>query len=260
MAWLVRIARNASIDAACRTVLIAMPDPSPIGSDPGPCESVMAREAREALMAAVRSLPDVQRDAVLMRYAAGLSTWQIAAIVGKSEAATEAPYLAHLPRSGSTTMPTADSRSMAFDGPLDAALYRLLAHDPPSGRPASHRRPRVGLDRGGAGGCGGRAAVGRRFGAAFCRSSRPPWSSVVLADCSGSIPASAGRSRTRSGWIWMRGVDPDVSQTIDGYSVALDRAYLDANRLVLAIRVVDELERRDEPGLGDVHAGDRCEW
>ena len=49
----------------------------------------MAREAREALMAAVRSLPDVQRDAVLMRYAAGLSTRQIAAIVGKSEAATQ---------------------------------------------------------------------------------------------------------------------------------------------------------------------------
>lgn len=42
---------------------------------------------------------------------------------------------------------------------------------------------------------------------------------------------------------WHRGTSVGVSQTLDGYTVTIDRAYADATRLALAISVVDELER-----------------
>jgi hypothetical protein len=42
---------------------------------------------------------------------------------------------------------------------------------------------------------------------------------------------------------WHRGTELNLSQTVDGYRVTLDRAYADATRLALAISVVDE-ERR----------------
>ena len=157
-------------------------------------------------------------------------------------------------------MPTADSRSMAFDGPLDAALYRLLAHDPLSDvlrRIDDRVSASIAAGRAGAAaGRGGRPALRRRLLPLLA-------AALVLGGAGGLFGLYSGIGGPFAdafGPIWMRGVDPDVSQTIDGYSVELDRAYLDANRLVLAIRVVDELERRDEPGLGDVHAGDRCEW
>jgi len=42
---------------------------------------------------------------------------------------------------------------------------------------------------------------------------------------------------------WHRGEEIGLSQTVDGYTVTIDRAYADATRLALAISVVDELER-----------------
>lgn len=42
---------------------------------------------------------------------------------------------------------------------------------------------------------------------------------------------------------WHRGVEVNLSQTVDGYRVTIDRAYADATRLALAISVVDELQR-----------------
>jgi hypothetical protein len=42
---------------------------------------------------------------------------------------------------------------------------------------------------------------------------------------------------------WHRGDEIGLSQTVDGYTVTIDRAYADATRLALAISVVDELER-----------------
>ena len=50
---------------------------------------------------------------------------------------------------------------------------------------------------------------------------------------------------------WHRGADLNLSQTVDGYQVTLDRAYADATRLALAISVVD-LQRR--PGVSQVSA------
>lgn len=42
---------------------------------------------------------------------------------------------------------------------------------------------------------------------------------------------------------WHRGTDIGLSQTVDGYTVTIDRAYADATRLALAISVVDERQR-----------------
>jgi hypothetical protein len=50
---------------------------------------------------------------------------------------------------------------------------------------------------------------------------------------------------------WHRGEAIDLSQTVDGYRVTIDRAYADATRLALAISVVDEQRR---PGITQVSA------
>jgi hypothetical protein len=50
---------------------------------------------------------------------------------------------------------------------------------------------------------------------------------------------------------WHRGEALDLSQTVDGFRVTIDRAYADATRLALAISVVDE-ERR--PGITQLSA------
>lgn len=42
---------------------------------------------------------------------------------------------------------------------------------------------------------------------------------------------------------WHRGVELNLSQTVDGYRVTIDRAYADSTRLALAVSVVDELRR-----------------
>jgi len=50
---------------------------------------------------------------------------------------------------------------------------------------------------------------------------------------------------------WHRGEEIGLSQTVDGYTVTIDRAYADAARLALAISVVDERER---PGTTQIMA------
>jgi hypothetical protein len=50
---------------------------------------------------------------------------------------------------------------------------------------------------------------------------------------------------------WHRGEDIGLSQTVDGYTVTIDRAYADAARLALAISVVDDLKR---PGTTQIMA------
>ena len=42
---------------------------------------------------------------------------------------------------------------------------------------------------------------------------------------------------------WHRGQDIGLSQTVDGYTVTIDRAYADATRLALAISVIDDRRR-----------------
>jgi RNA polymerase sigma-70 factor (ECF subfamily) len=90
LAWLLRIARNAAIDAGRRTS--AVPLISDLADDRrvvAPEEIVLAGEARAALIAAFQLLPEIQRDAIVLRYAARLTAREIGEVLGKSEAATQ---------------------------------------------------------------------------------------------------------------------------------------------------------------------------
>jgi RNA polymerase sigma-70 factor (ECF subfamily) len=92
-AWVLRIARNAAIDHArrARARLVAGPlhyaERQPAPDDPE--ATAIASEEHERLRALVRALPELQRDALALRYSGGLTARQIGAVIGKSEAATQ---------------------------------------------------------------------------------------------------------------------------------------------------------------------------
>jgi len=90
VAWLLRIARNAAIDAGRRTHAVPfdveLADPSGASS---PEASAIERERLSSVAAAVDRLPDVQREALALRYAAGLTAREIGAAIGKTEHATQ---------------------------------------------------------------------------------------------------------------------------------------------------------------------------
>lgn len=90
--WLLRIARNAYIDASRRRRAQPL-DPDHGASltdpDPTPEEAAIAAEEHRWIHSLVARLPDVQRDALALRFAAGLSSREIAVVIGKSEAATK---------------------------------------------------------------------------------------------------------------------------------------------------------------------------
>jgi RNA polymerase sigma-70 factor, ECF subfamily len=91
--WVLRIARNAAIDAARRLRPVASLDVDSgedVRADTGSPEEQYLRAERDAeLRALVFALPDLTRDAVALRYGAGLSARQIGTVIGKSEAATQ---------------------------------------------------------------------------------------------------------------------------------------------------------------------------
>ncbi len=89
--WLFRIARNASIDASRRahTRWVDLDRLSHlVAPGPSPEETAIANEERRWILGVVARLPSIQRDVLALRFAAGLSGREIAAVVGKSEAAT----------------------------------------------------------------------------------------------------------------------------------------------------------------------------
>jgi RNA polymerase sigma-70 factor (ECF subfamily) len=90
LAWLIRIARNAAIDshrrAATAPLDINLGDARTSG---GPEERLLADEARSSLRAAVAGLPPVQREAIVLRYAAGLTAREIGEVIGRSDQATQ---------------------------------------------------------------------------------------------------------------------------------------------------------------------------
>jgi len=91
-AWLVRIARNAAVDEHRRRRPLtdeADMDTNLASSDPSPEEVAIASDDRRRLRGMVAALPDLQRDAVAMRYAAGLTAREIGLVIGKSEEATQ---------------------------------------------------------------------------------------------------------------------------------------------------------------------------
>ena len=86
-AWLFRIARNAAIDAHRRR------RPDGFLTDGDHLGLAIAAEhverERQEIVDAVSSLPEVQRDAIWLRYASGLSAREIAHVLGKSEGAIQ---------------------------------------------------------------------------------------------------------------------------------------------------------------------------
>lgn len=89
--WLLRIARNARIDVARRsrpTVDLVSAGEIP-ALEPSPEDAVVTAEGRRWLLDLLRTLPEAQQDALALRFAAGLSSREIAAVIGKSEAATK---------------------------------------------------------------------------------------------------------------------------------------------------------------------------
>ena len=88
LAWLLRIARNAAIDANRRTraepLVLDVLD-----ANTSPEALALERERRRSLFSAVNDLPDVQREAIALRYAAGLTAREIGQVLGKSDQATQ---------------------------------------------------------------------------------------------------------------------------------------------------------------------------
>ncbi len=91
LAWLLRIARNAAIDWGRRhrpTVDLDVGLVDGLAAD-RPEDAALALERRRAVAQALATLPDVQRDAIVLRYGAGLTARQIGEVLGKREAATQ---------------------------------------------------------------------------------------------------------------------------------------------------------------------------
>lgn len=90
--WLLRTARNAAVDQArrrkVRQVHAASVGARP-GMDPGPEPGYLARERAEALTAALATLPEPTREALVLRYGLGLPAREIGQVIGKGEAATQ---------------------------------------------------------------------------------------------------------------------------------------------------------------------------
>jgi RNA polymerase sigma-70 factor (ECF subfamily) len=90
VAWLIRIARNAAADTHRRPVTVQLaPDVSESAAVGSPEDRILADEARASLLAAVGDLPLVQREAIALRYAAGLTAREIGNVLGKTEQATQ---------------------------------------------------------------------------------------------------------------------------------------------------------------------------
>jgi RNA polymerase sigma factor (sigma-70 family) len=92
-AWLLRIARHAAIDHGRRqrvrpaAAALAEAERQPARDDPE--AAAIAADENRRLRALVRALPEPQRDALALRYSAGLTARQIGAVIGKSEEATQ---------------------------------------------------------------------------------------------------------------------------------------------------------------------------
>lgn len=90
--WLLRIARNAFIDAYRRGRRGAVRLDAVEGltaPGPSPDESAIAAEEARWIRSLVARLPEAQRDALALRFGSGLSSREIASVIGKTDAATK---------------------------------------------------------------------------------------------------------------------------------------------------------------------------
>jgi hypothetical protein len=138
--------------------------------------------------------------------------------------------------------------ALAADGRLEASLTDLFAVDIPAGvldrldervgqsirtwRPRPTRRSRL--------------RPGRRAGVIGLLAAV-----LVIGGANGSLRALYLLAAGPFDLPWHRGAELNLSRTVDGYRVTLDRAYADATRLALAISVVDERRR---PGITQLEA------
>lgn len=89
-AWLLRIARNAAIDEARRRGrTVADVGGAMVAAGPGPAEIAEIADERRRLRIAMATLPEPQRDALGLRFGAGLTAREIGAVINKGEAATQ---------------------------------------------------------------------------------------------------------------------------------------------------------------------------
>jgi RNA polymerase sigma-70 factor (ECF subfamily) len=92
VAWLLRIARNAAADHERRERPLVpqwrmnTDRPSP---EPTPEEATIRSDERQQLRLLVADLPEVQRDALALRFGAGLTAREIGGVIGKTEDATQ---------------------------------------------------------------------------------------------------------------------------------------------------------------------------
>lgn len=90
-AWLLRIARNAAVDheRRRRPLLFVSSPPERPSPDPTPEEAAIGEEERRVLRALMAQLSPVQRDALALRFGAGMTAREISLVIGKSEEATQ---------------------------------------------------------------------------------------------------------------------------------------------------------------------------
>jgi RNA polymerase sigma-70 factor (ECF subfamily) len=90
-AWLFAIARRMAIDAGRRRRREWPHDEVPEAADEtaDPAELAQRHEEDRVLLARLARLPDAQRDALLLRYAGGLTASQIGVVIGKRQEATQ---------------------------------------------------------------------------------------------------------------------------------------------------------------------------
>ena len=84
LSWLVRLARNAAIDQLRARRAIPMADPQ---ERHAPAEDGSTRERRETLRSALETLPEDQREIIVLRHVGGLAPAEIAARLGRTESA-----------------------------------------------------------------------------------------------------------------------------------------------------------------------------
>lgn len=90
LAWLLQIARNAAIDAGRRASSVPLDEEVPDERRANvPEEAVLANETQTNLVSAINRLPQIQREAIVLRYAARLTAREIGEVLGKSDQATQ---------------------------------------------------------------------------------------------------------------------------------------------------------------------------
>lgn len=150
------------------------------------------------------------------------------------------------------TMPDTTRGARGSRESLDAALWHLLAHEPHAGllRQLDERVAAAAAARTIGRPPASRRLRGRRIIAVLA-------AALLLIGAGGALGLYEGMGAgfdVGFGLQLDRSVAVGATELHDGYRVTIDRAYLDAERLMLAIRVTDELERPEVRQLMAMYA------